>query len=110
MVAFSVAGRGPGVCGGLSRAGRSRFPPASRLGVEASHLAGTDHSGHAGGVVMFDFGVSSVAPAFVEANESGSGEASGLAGWLLAPELLKGRDVLESQPMVHANTQALAVA
>ena len=78
--------------------------------AEANHLAGTDHPGDAGRVLLLHFGVSSIAPALVEANQGGSGDTGRLVRWLLAPELLNRRDVLESQPVIYANTQALVLA
>ena len=95
---------GPGGGCGLSGPGSLRFAASARIGAEAHHLAGADHFGDAGGGLLLDFGISSAAPALVEANQGGSGEAGSLVRLLLAPKLLNGRDVLESQPVVNANT------
>ena len=96
--------------GAFLSAGGLRFAAAAGIGTEAHHLAGADHLGDAGGFILLDFGVSSAAPALVEAYQSGSGEAGRLVRLLLAPKLLDGRDVLESQPVVNPNPQALAIA
>ena len=107
---FAVAGSGAGVGGGFFCAGGLRFAASAGVGTEANHLAGADHLGDAGSFLLLDFGVSSAAPALVEAHKSGSGEAGRLVRLLLAPKLLNGRDVLEGQPVVNTNTQALAIA
>src|SRR5689334_1057601 len=103
LAGFAVAGNGAGVGGGVHGAGSRRCSAASAVGAETNHLAGAHYSGDAGGRVVFDFGVSCIAPEPVEAHTSGGGEPGRLIRLLLAPELLDRRHILEGQPVVNSH-------
>jgi hypothetical protein len=75
------------------------------MGPEENHLTGAHYSGDAGGFVVLDYGVPGGAPALVERNPSGNGEARRLVRLLLAPQLLNGTDILESQQVIHPNPE-----